>query len=168
MGTEVEIADLKEAFAMFDTDGNGTIEDKELREVMRSLGQNPTAGEVREMMLSVDVNRNGVIDFEEFLQVMKSRGLGYQDPEKELRDAFNFFDIDDSGSIDPDELKLLMLYLGQNVSENEIDAMMAIADEKGDVEISFEDFKVMWSKAKRREATGFVACKCAEHISSFQ
>ena len=91
---------------------------------MRSLGQNPTAREIREMIFSVDDNGNGTIDFEEFLQLMKSRGLGYHDPEKELRDAFKVFDKDGSGSISRDELKLLMLNLGQNLTEGEIDAMM--------------------------------------------
>merc|ERR1711862_1045759 len=89
------------------------------------------------------------------------------DPEKELRDAFNFFDIDDSGSIGPDELKLLMLYLGQNVSENEIDAMMAIADEKGDVEISFEDFKVMWMNIISQKPRSYWICgmqMCRAHF----
>jgi len=142
--SEEEIADLKEAFAMFDTDGNGTIDSKELREVMRSLGANPSLRDVREMIDSVDDNGNGTIDFEEFLLLMKSRGMGGKsDPEKELRDAFRVFDKDDSGSISRAELKLLMLKLGQNLTENEIDQMMDIADENGDGEISYEEFRQM-------------------------
>eukprot|EP01083_Nonionella_stella_P255455 876788_1 len=94
--TAEEIADLKEAFAMFDTDGNGTIEAKELREVMRQLGQNPSMREIQEMINSVDDNGDGIIDFDEFLILMKSKGIGFHDPEKELRDAFRVFDKDNS------------------------------------------------------------------------
>ena len=37
--TEDEIEEIKEAFDLFDTDGSGTIDPKELRAAMQSLGQ---------------------------------------------------------------------------------------------------------------------------------
>lgn len=40
--TDEQIAEFKEAFSLFDKDGDGTITTKELGTVMRSLGQNPT------------------------------------------------------------------------------------------------------------------------------
>lgn len=42
----------------------GTISIKELHEVMRSLGQNPTETEIEDMINEVDTDRNGTIDFE--------------------------------------------------------------------------------------------------------
>lgn len=140
--TEEEVADLKEAFAMFDINGDGTIELNEIRQVMRKLGQNPTELELQEMISSVDDNGDKEIDFEEFLILMKSRCLE-QDPEKELRDAFAVFDTDGSGSIDRKELKRLMKKLGQALTEAEVDAMMDEVDSNGDGEISYEEFKHM-------------------------
>jgi len=140
--TEEEVADLKEAFAMFDINGDGTIELNELQQVMRKLGQNPTEAELIEMINTVDDNGDHEIDFEEFLILMKSR-IGERDPEKELKDAFAVFDTDKNGSIDRKELKRLMKKLGQALSEAELDAMMDEVDTNGDGEISFAEFKAM-------------------------
>mmetsp|Transcript_28431 Transcript_28431/g.40017 ORF Transcript_28431/g.40017 Transcript_28431/m.40017 type:complete len:152 (+) Transcript_28431:71-526(+) len=141
--TEEEIADLKEAFSMFDINGDGTIELHELKQVMNKLGQHPSDGELIEMINSVDDNGDNEIDFNEFLVLMKSRIVGEKDPDKELRDAFGVFDTDGSGSIDRTELKRLMKKLGQNLHENELDAMMEEVDTNKDGEISFAEFKAM-------------------------
>ena len=46
--TEDQIAEFKEAFSLFDKDGDGTITTKELGAVMTSLGMNPTEVELQE------------------------------------------------------------------------------------------------------------------------
>ena len=49
--TEEQIAEFKEAFSLFDKDGDGTIETKsELGSIMRSLEQNSTEDELQEMV----------------------------------------------------------------------------------------------------------------------
>lgn len=68
--TEEQIAEFKEAFSLFDKDGDGTITTKELGTVMRSLGQNPTEAELQDMINEVDADGNGTIDFPEFLTMM--------------------------------------------------------------------------------------------------
>lgn len=48
-------AEFKEAFSLFDKDGDGTICSKELGTVMRSLG-NPTEAELQDMINEVDAD----------------------------------------------------------------------------------------------------------------
>lgn len=45
-----QIAEFKEAFSLFDKDGDGTITSRELGIVMKSLGQNPTDAELQDMV----------------------------------------------------------------------------------------------------------------------
>ena len=50
------LVEFKEAFSLFDKDGDGTITTKELGTVMRSLGQNPTEAELQDMINEVDAD----------------------------------------------------------------------------------------------------------------
>jgi len=45
---------IREAFKLFDLDGNGTVSTAELGTVMRSLGQNPTDQELADIVNEVD------------------------------------------------------------------------------------------------------------------
>ncbi|KAE9615476.1 hypothetical protein Lal_00020957 [Lupinus albus] len=64
------LENLKDAFTVFDMDGNGTITADELNAVMRSLGEECSLAECRRMIAGVDCNGDGMIDFEEFRVMM--------------------------------------------------------------------------------------------------
>ena len=50
------VAEFKEAFSLFDKNGDGNISASELGTVMRSLGQNPTEPELQDMVNEVDAD----------------------------------------------------------------------------------------------------------------
>lgn len=62
--------ELRDAFAVFDTDGSGSIDRKELKRLMKKLGQALTEAEVDAMMDEVDSNGDGEISYEEFKYMM--------------------------------------------------------------------------------------------------
>ena len=51
---EEQIVELRGVFEMFDVDGSGAIDVKELKQVMQNLGMNPTDEEVHRMMQEAD------------------------------------------------------------------------------------------------------------------
>ena len=136
--TEEQIAEFKEAFSLFDKDGDGTITTKELGTVMRSLGQNPTEAELQDMINEVDVDGNGTIDFPEFLSLM-ARKMKDQDTEEELIEAFKVFDRDGNGLISAAELRHVMTNLGEKLTDEEVDEMIREADLVGDGHINFRN-----------------------------
>ncbi|KAF7341496.1 putative Calmodulin [Mycena venus] len=110
-----QISEFKEAFLLFDKDGDGVITTIELGTVMRSLGQNPTDKELQDMIDEVDADGNGTIDFDEFL-IMMSKKFQDTDGEEEIRQAFMVFDKDGNGTISVTELQQVMRSLGESIS----------------------------------------------------
>ncbi|XP_050534004.1 calmodulin-alpha isoform X3 [Daktulosphaira vitifoliae] len=140
--TEEQIAEFKEAFSLFDKDGDGTITTKELGTVMRSLGQNPTEAELQDMINEVDADGNGTIDFPEFLTMM-ARKMKDTDSEEEIREAFRVFDKDGNGFISAAELRHVMTNLGEKLTDEEVDEMIREADIDGDGQVNYEDFQIL-------------------------
>ncbi|XP_076096049.1 neo-calmodulin-like isoform X1 [Mytilus galloprovincialis] len=143
---EEQLREFKEAFSLFDKDGDGTISSAELGVVMRSLGQNPSDQELTDLVNEVDIDGNGIIDFQEFLTMMAKK-MKDTDTEEEIREAFRVFDKDGSGSISANDLRHIMTNLGDKLPDEEVDEMIQEADLDGDGQIDYIEFvKMMCGK----------------------
>ena len=143
--TEEQKQEIKEAFDLFDTDGSGTIDAKELKVAMRALGFEPKKEEIRKMIQDVDKDGSGVIDFPEFLDMMTAK-MAERDPREEMLKAFRLFDDDETGKISFKNLKRVAKELGENMTDEEIQEMVDEADRDGDGEISEEEFMRIMKK----------------------
>jgi len=65
--------ELREAFKVFDKDGNGRISQQELKLVMKNLGENLTDEEINEMIREADDDGDGHVDFDEFVKMMQTK-----------------------------------------------------------------------------------------------
>ncbi|XP_068652843.1 calmodulin-like protein 7 [Aristolochia californica] len=72
-GEGKELDDLKEAFDVFDENGDGLVTAEELGLVMASLGLNRGAEDCKNMIKKVDKDGDGKVNFEEFKLMMQSR-----------------------------------------------------------------------------------------------
>ncbi|KAI8925750.1 hypothetical protein BC831DRAFT_459589 [Entophlyctis helioformis] len=131
--------EIREAFDLFDTDGSGTIDVKELKVAMRALGFEPKKEEIKRMMTEVDKSGTGTIDFNEFLELMTAK-MAEKDSREEILKAFKLFDDDETGKISFKNLKRVAKELGENLTDEEIQEMVDEADRDGDGEINEEEF----------------------------
>jgi calmodulin len=75
-----------------------------------------------------------------------------------LRIAYNLMDKDGSGEIDPGELRAVVNKFDTQITEDELDDMIAEADEFGDGEIDFTEFVAFMSESitKKKDCEGFM------------
>ena len=56
--------ELREAFRMYDKEGNGYIPTSALREILRALDDKLTEDELDEMIAEIDTDGSGTVDFD--------------------------------------------------------------------------------------------------------
>lgn len=137
--TEEQRQEIKEAFDLFDTDGSGSIDAKELKVAMRALGFEPKKEEIQKMIQDVDTDGSGQIEWEEFLKMMTTKLLN-RDPMEEIKKAFKLFDDDNTGKISFKNLKRVAKELGEKITDEELQEMIDEADRDGDGEVNEDDF----------------------------
>lgn len=137
--TEEQKQEIREAFDLFDTDGSGCIDAKELKVAMRALGFEPKKEEVKKMISDVDTDGSGTIGFDDFMALMTVK-MAERDPREEIMKAFRLFDDDETGKITFKNLKRVAKELGENISDEELQEMIDEADRDGDGEVSEEEF----------------------------
>jgi len=64
--------EIREAFRVFDKDGNGFISAAELRHVMTNLGEKLTDEEVDEMIREADIDGDGQVNYEGIFPLIES------------------------------------------------------------------------------------------------
>ena len=137
--TEEQISEFREAFALYDKDGDGMISLKELGEVMKVLGQVPTEQELHDMMKKeVETDKVESLDFPEFLSLMAKK-LRDVDTEEELLAAFLVFDKEKTGKLSVAELRQEMTKLEDKLGNDEIDELIKEVDIFGDGNINIEE-----------------------------
>jgi len=130
-------AEMKDAFDLFDQDRDSKINSQELGHMMRKLGQNPDAAELRSIMRACDSKGKGFI-FEDFCHILAK--YSPRDLSEQVREAFEMIDNDGSGAISSDEIKRILRTIGDTATDAEIDDIVREIDLDGDGEIDYQEF----------------------------
>ncbi|KAK4263385.1 hypothetical protein QN277_028803 [Acacia crassicarpa] len=140
-------SEVRAIFNKFDKNGDGKISSDELMEILQTLGTKTTPEEVNRMMNEIDKDSDGFIDFKEFAEFHCSGPKASADADKDLRDAFDLYDLDKNGLISAVELHSVMRKLGDNCSLSDCRRMISAVDEDGDDNVNFEEFKKMMTRS---------------------
>ncbi|KAJ3672524.1 hypothetical protein LUZ60_007245 [Juncus effusus] len=134
--TDAQIASMKEAFYLFDSDKDGKIAPSELGILMRSLGGNPTQAELSKIKATEKLT--APFDFPRFLDLMRNH-LKTDPFDGPLRDAFKVFDKQESGKVSVKDLKHVLTCLGEKLEPAEFDEWIKEVEVGPDGCFKYED-----------------------------
>ena len=138
--SEQEICELREAFIIFDKDSDGSIPLDKLILLLKSLKQNPTQNEIKEL---AETFGNLKINFNQFLIIMAKRIEKKNiDEDKYFRSLFDVMDRNKNGKISIEEIKYLISHSNVDISEEDIKFLTKEADSDGDGLISYDEFLI--------------------------
>ena len=138
--SEQEICELREAFNIFDKDSDGAIALDKLILLLKSLKQNPTQNEIKEL---AETFGNLKINFNQFLIIMAKRIEKKNiDEDKYFRSLFDVMDRNKNGKISLEEIKYLISHSNVDISDEDIKFLTKEADSDGDGLISYDEFLI--------------------------
>ena len=132
-----QVASMKEAFTLFDADGDGRIAPSELGILMRSLGGNPTQAQLKAIV--AEENLTAPFDFPRFLDLM-AKHMKAEPFDRQLRDAFKVLDKDSVGIVSVSELRHVLTTTGEKLEPAEFAEWIREVDVGSDGQIHYEDF----------------------------
>uniref|UniRef100_A0A1B0DQ63 EF-hand domain-containing protein n=1 Tax=Phlebotomus papatasi TaxID=29031 RepID=A0A1B0DQ63_PHLPP len=121
-------AELKEAFRLYDKEGNGYITTGVLREILRELDDKITEEDLDMMIEEIDSDGSGTVDFDV------------------LKNAFDAFDTEKNGYIQTDMIGMILEMLGQTLDDKSLAAVIREHDQRQTGKLDFEKFAQLASK----------------------
>ena len=140
--------EIRQAFDLFDTNGTGKIDPKELKAAMQSLGfdtKNPTIYTLIADLDTPEAAKNGGVNFDDFVGSINNK-LGDKESKEGIHRIFELF-IDDpnADTITLSSLKKIAQELGENMSAEELKDMLERASANG-TELTFDEFYEIMTK----------------------
>lgn len=137
---EEAMEEIKEAFNLFDTEGKGSIDVRELKAAFRALGFQVKKAEIRQLFIDMDKDlSSAMVTYDEFVEMVTPR-MQNRDSREEIMKVFALFDDDNTGAISFKNLKRVATELGENLTDEELQEMIDEADRDGDGVINEEEF----------------------------
>ncbi len=126
-------------FTLFDLDNDGYLNYHELKVALRALGFDYSKKEVLAIIEEFDSDNRRQISYDDFYRFVANK-LVERDPVEEIKRAFKLFDDDHTGKISLKNLRRVAKELGENITDDELMAMIDEFDLDDDGEINEEEF----------------------------
>ncbi|KAL8594942.1 hypothetical protein ACOMHN_038739 [Nucella lapillus] len=165
--TEEQKAELKQAFAMFEKAGKGRIQARDLGELLRCLGWNPSEQDLEEARHELEVTARGTISYADVEAYVARRGGIYygNNAEEDILVAFQVLDKSGNGKIEVEEFRHFMTTMGERMSEEEVEELLKSANRIGHEFIEYKALGDLFRSHESYAATPHVTAASANHRS---
>ena len=134
---------LREEFEAIDTDGSGYIELNELKAALEADNKKIDTASLQNIIDNLDYANNDKINYSEFIAATLDIRKIVRMDEGKLVGIFNSFDVDNTGYISRENLKIAFSKFGREITDEDMDEAMKKHDKKKNDQIDFQEFKDM-------------------------
>lgn len=135
---------IAKAFSLFDREGIKVAQAKDVGPILRSLGCVPSAADVREVVKETEFKDHpGEVHISKFVRhvekIINDQKLKPAS-EKILVQAFKLLDPEDDGFIDSENFRKLMMEVGDELTQFELESLMKSAIDPIDGKVHYETY----------------------------
>ena len=134
--------EISKAFELFDQNGTGKIDPKEIKLAMQSLGYDERNPLMYQIVAELDTplnNKKGGVSFNDFCQTVNNR-VPERETTEDLRKVYNLFlENPNDTTTTLASIKRVADELGENIEEAELNAMLLKASKSGP-NLTFDEF----------------------------
>eukprot|EP01080_Neovahlkampfia_damariscottae_P004231 gene4231-7568_t len=116
-----QVSELKEAFSLFDGDGDGFVTIDEISTALQAMGLD-TDKEIQANIKSLNLtrkNKDKGVDYEEFENLMTPI-LADVSSESELNEAFRVFDTKNNGHVSVSDIEKILIEYGDKLTKQDV------------------------------------------------
>ena len=135
---------INEIFDMWDLDGDNKVKSNEIRPILCAMGREPTHDNIMDFLFIADKDNTGIINKEDFMKALDEVFSLPEDAVDQAIDAFKFFDIDNSGKINQNVLKDILLKFVDGYSEKDVQDIFKLINFDMDGNFDYEEFITIW------------------------
>ncbi len=136
--TDEQQLELKDVFELFDLDKDSMLSPAECRFALRSLGFEMKTHQLLQLLKDNNYKEQK-ISYEQYFTITKKLVIE-RDPLDEIRRAFQLFDEENKGRISLKNLRKVARELGEQIDDDELQAMIDEFDADNDGEINEQEF----------------------------
>ena len=134
--------EISKAFELFDQNGTGKIDPKEIKLAMQSLGYDERNPLMYQIVAELDTplnNKKGGVSFNDFCQTVNNR-VPERETTEDLRKVYNLFlENPNDTTTTLASIKRVADELGENIEEAELNTMLLKASKSGP-NLTFDEF----------------------------
>ncbi|XP_052790146.1 troponin C-like isoform X1 [Mya arenaria] len=142
--SEKQFTDAKQTFHLYLKKGTEEVATKDLDQLFKAMALHIDDDKLKDWADEMDEDATGCIDWAKF-KILFERKCKEDEEEKELKEAFRVLDNQKKGVIPVDDLRWILKSLGDDITEEEIDDMIAETDTDGSGTVDYEEFKSLMS-----------------------
>ena len=143
--TEEKMREFQAAYDLYDVNKDGLLDMESVDSVFKCLGYDFSEKEIYQFFFEYGIksdpsdNFPSKINFDSFISFL-NKLKKEEETEPEIIKSFREFDKDGDGVLNKKELKYLLLSLGEDLNDEELEEFIAQIDTTGSGSINYKDF----------------------------